>query len=325
MNYSSRFFLYAPFAVLLAVFAVIGLLWWQAARALEARLAAMLTREAMPGVTVRYREMTVGGFPFRLEAVFKGFSVSVATRDGPVVWRAEDFALHGLTYGRDETIYEAAGRQRLEWGHGRGLDFQTGSLHASAIRDAGGLVRFDLDLVALGSRAVTASRLQLHLRRGADGIDVAASGDGLRLARPGALGREIKTATLQGTVSVPRAFDGLRAGRARWQSALEAWRQGQGTLHLDALHAVADPLDVMGQGNIGFDAAHRLSGLIDFKLAGIADWLRRDAHGAFADAIRVRAANAGANEAGKLGIVLGARDGVAYLGEAPVDTVEPLY
>ena len=325
MTYSSRFFLYGPFALLLLLGAGAGVQWWRVTAALEARLEAMRTHEAMPGVTVRYGTLSVGGFPFNVDAVFGDLRVEVATPRGPIVWRAEHFASHALTYGRDETIFEAAGRQSLSWGAGRRLDFQTGSLHASAIRDAGGLARFDLDLVAFGSRLFTGSRLQLHLRRTKDTFDVAASGDDIRLPRPGALGDRLKTVMFRGSVSMPRAFDGLRAGRADWQGALDAWRQARGSLHVAPLEIASDTLDLMGQGRIGLDDAHRPAGLIDFKIAGIPEWLRREPKGAFADALRARAAAAGGNEAGKLGVVLGARDGIAYLGDAPLGPVAPLY
>lgn len=325
MNYSHRFFLYAPLGVLLLLGAWAGLRWWQVAGALEAQLHAMQTHDAMPGVTVRYRTLEIGGFPFNVDAVLGDFRVAVATAQGPVIWQAEHVALHALTYGRDETIFEAAGRQSLSWGKDRRLAFEAGSLHASAIRDIGGLTRFDLDLVAFGSARFTAARLQLHLRRAGDAFDAAASGDDVRLRRPGAFGDHLKTVMLQGSVSAPRAFDGLRAGRADWRAALEAWRKAQGVLRVEPLQVMSDTLDMMGHGAMRLDEAHRLAGLIDFKIAGLPDWLARNYHGAFADALRSRAAAAGTNDAGKMGVVLGAQDGIAYLGDTPLGMVEPLY
>ena len=321
MNYSSRFFLYAPFALLLLVAAGAGVNWYFAMRPLSRSLMAMQGGgEAVPGVKIGFKSMSIGGFPFRIDAVFDDFHVEVATGDGPIVWRAEHFALHRLAYGRDDTIFEAAGRQELDWGRHRRLPFQAGSLHASALRDAGGLKQFDLDLVAFGSRAFTASRMQLHGRRTGDGLDLFASADDLR-----GHGEQVKTAMLQASASAPRAFDGLRAGRVGWQRALEAWHQANGSLHIDALRIAADPLDAMGQGGIALDEAHRLSGLVDFKLAGMAEWLRQNRSGMLADALRARAAAAGGNDAGKMGIVLGVHDGIAYLGERPIGTVDRLY
>jgi hypothetical protein len=330
MNYSSRFFLYAPFGLLLLAALAMGGRWWVVAGALETRLDAMQPHEAMPGITVHYRTRSVGGFPFRLEAMLDDLSVSVATRDGPIVWRAEHFALHGLTYGRDELIFEAAGKQSLAWGKGHRLDFQTGSLHASAIQDEGGLARFDLDLVAFDSPALAAGRIQFHIRRSKDTLDIATSGEDVQLAPrlKGAFGDRISLVALQGDVSAPRAFDGLRAGRTDWQSALEAWRKAQGALHADPFEINWSMLDMLAHGRVGLDEARRPSGLLDFKITGMPDWLAHDPQvspGGFASALRDRAAQAGADEAGKMGVVLGVRDGIVYLGDTPVGTVEPVY
>lgn len=330
MTYSSRFFLYAPFGLLLLAALAMGARWWVVAGRLETRLDAMQRGEAMPGVSVHYGKRSVGGFPFRLEALLDDLSVTVKTADGPAVWRAEHFALHGLTYGRDELIFEAAGRQSLSWGHGHHLDFQTGSLHASAIRDAGGLARFDLDLVAFDSPALAAGRIQFHIRQAKTALDIAASGEDVQLApsQRGAFGDRISLAALQGDVSAPRAFDGLRAGRTDWQSALEAWRKAGGALHADPFEIKFSMLDMLAHGRIGLDEAKRVSGLLDVKVTGMPDWLAHDPQsrpGGFAAALRDRALKAGADQAGKMGMVLGARDGIIYLGDAPVGVAEPLY
>lgn len=330
MTYSSRFFLYAPFGLLLLAALAMGARWWVVAGRLETRLGAMQRGEAMPGVTVHYRTRSVGGFPFRLEGLLDDLSVTVETADGPIVWRAEHFALHGLTYGRDELIFEAAGRQSLEWGHGHRLDFQTGSLHASAIQDAGGLSRFDLDLVAFDSPALAAGRVQFHIRKGKTTLDIAASGEDVQIApgQRGAFGDRISLAALQGDLSAPRAFDGLRAGRADWQSALEAWRKAGGALHANPLELKFNTLDMLAHGRIGLDEARRLSGLLDVKVTGMPDWLAHAPQvrpGGFAAALRDRALKAGADGAGKMGVVLGAKDGIVYLGDQPVGVVGPVY
>lgn len=336
MNYSSRFFLYAPFALLLAVAAVVGAHWWVLEGALARRLDAMNARPAMPGVTIRFASRAIGGFPFRLDAVFRDFQVEVATGHGPAIWRAEHFALHALTYGRDETIFEAAGRQRLAWvdmaGRPHGLEFETGSLHASAIENAGGLSRFDLDLVGFGSAALTASRIQFHIRRDPAGdlLDVTASADDVDLSPSlrGAFGDAIKSVHLEGTIASATALDGLRAGRTDWRSALEAWRKASGTLHAEPFEIDWGRLDMSARGTVALDDLHRPQGLLDFKILGMADWLARNPPlrpSGVAAALRDRAAKAGSDAAGRMGAVLGARDGIVYLGDEPVATVAPLY
>ena len=67
------------------------------------------------------RRAAMSGFPFNLDVVFDGFpGVGRDRCMGRAVWRAEHFALHALTYGRDETIFEAAGKQSLAWTDGDG-------------------------------------------------------------------------------------------------------------------------------------------------------------------------------------------------------------
>jgi hypothetical protein len=334
MNYSSRFFLYAPFVLLLLIGAGCGVYWWSVAGALGRRLDALQTREAMPGVTVRYATRSINGFPFNLDVVFRDFRVTVETGHGPAVWRAENFALHALTYGRDESIFEAAGKQSLSWTDTRGrkhaFPFATGSLHASAIRDTVGLSRFDLDLVEFGSPALIATRLQLHLRHVANRFDIAASGDDVRLspALRSAFGDTIKAVVLQGTLTPAAAFERLRAGKSDWRSAVEAWREAPGMLRLEPLEMRWNELDMTGRGALSLDDGRRPEGIVDFKVTGVAAWL---AHSpamqpdGVAAGLRARVAAAGSDQAGRMGAVFGIKDSVVYLGDDPVGMAGPLY
>ncbi|MBV8976589.1 MAG: DUF2125 domain-containing protein [Alphaproteobacteria bacterium] len=330
MTYSHRFFLYAPIALLLLLAAAAGIRWWFVARSFEQHLDALQRTEAVPGVTIRYAARRIGGFPFRLEAVLDDVRVSLVTGEGPVTWRGEHLAVHGLTYGRDQYIFEAAGHQSLEWGRGHRLDFETGSLHASAVRKAGKLVQFDLDLVDFGSSAFTAGRLQFHVRRTATSLDVAASaGNVLLSARlAGAFGNRTRLAAFDGTLTAPECFDHLLAGRADFREVLDTWRHHGGGLDAEHLEIDSATVDMTGQGRVTLDDAHRPSGFVDLKIAGMSDWLARnelERPTGFAAALRARAAAAGANEAGKMGAVLGARDGIVYLGDRPAGFVAPLY
>jgi len=336
MNYSSRFFLYAPLALLLLIGAAFGAYWWRAANALEQRLDAMQAQEAMPGVSVRFATRSINGFPFNLDVVFTDFRVSIETGHGPFVWRAEHFALHALTYGADKTIFEAAGKQSFTWKDTEGqkhvIPFEAGSLHASAIRDAVGLSRFDLDLVGFGSPAFTAARLQFHIRHAADGksFDVFTSGDDVHLSPRlrGAFGDELKLIALQGSLTEASTFDVLRAGKSDWRTAVEAWRNAPGRLHLEPLEFHwANGIDMLGHGAMLLDGGRRPEGIVDFKITGMAGWLAHNppmAPDGFAAGLRDRASKAG-SEGGRMGAVFGIQDSVVYLGDDPIGTAEPLY
>jgi hypothetical protein len=338
MNYSSRFFLYTPLALLLLIGAGAGAHWYFVVRPLSHRLIAMEGgAEAAPGVKVGFGSMSISGFPFNLDVVFTDFRVSVETGHGPFVWRAENFALHALAYGADKTLFEAAGKQSFTWKDTEGqqhvLPFEAGALHASAIRDAGGLSRFDLDLVGFGSPALTAVRLQFHMRHAAGGktIDLFASGDDVHLSPRlrGAFGDALKSVALQGNVSQAAAFDALRAGNTDWRSALEVWRNAPGRIRVAPLELRwANGVDMMGHGAMSLDGGRRPEGIVDFKISGVAGWLARHpamSPDGFAAGLRDRATKAGSDEGGRMGVVFGIQDSVVYLGDDPIGMAEPLY
>ena len=335
MNYSSRFFLYAPFGLLLAVALGVAIHWSLAASALSAHLAAMNGREIAPGVTLRFESRTIAGFPFNLDTEFHGFSLRIATPHGPTEWRPEEFAMHSLPYGRDETIFEAAGTQELRWtkddGAKRALVFAAGSLHASVIEDRTGLVRFDLDLMGFGSRAFTAQRLQLHVRRTNDRWDLLAETDDIRFSqadRPD-LGDQIAAARLVGTLDKAEAFDALRAGAETWFGAAERWRRAGGTLHVDSCSLLWSELSISGNGRLMLDEAHRPQGVLGFEIAGFPRFLQRadkehlprGSNSGLASALLDRRADA----SGHANAILGLGNGIVRLGGEPADTLAPLY
>ncbi len=341
MKYSSRFFLYAPLALFLSLAVATGVYWWVVAGALSARLDAMNGHEAMPGVTVSFTSKSISGFPFNLDVVFADLRVRVKTPHGPASWSSEKFAMHGLTYGREQFIYEAAGRQALHWtdlaGKPHDMPFEVGGLHASTIVGARGLSRFDLDCIGFGSPALTAGRVQIHARivPGGATLDLFATADGVHLspALTSLFGPDITSVKLNASAAPARVFDGLRAGRTDWVSALETFRAANGALQVNDLEISWKGLGAMGKGRLALDAAHAVDGLLDFKIAGIETLLdaarRRGVRGnpndGIAAALLDRAAVGGSNAAGLLGAVVGFQGGIVTVGGEPATTEEPLY
>jgi hypothetical protein len=341
MTYSSRFFLYAPLALFLALALGAGTNWWIAANALSAKLNSLNGRPAMPGVTFSFSSKRIGGFPFNLDVVFRDFRIEVQTAHGPSSWNTKDFALHALAYGREQMIFEAAGKQLLTWtdlaGRHHLMPFEVGEWHASSLVDEHGLTRFDLDLVGFGSPAATAARIQLHARVNskANIVDVAGEADSLRPSAQMAslFGETIARARLSASATPSRAFASIRAGAASWESALESWRKNGGALHIDALDLAWDRFSTMGSGTLSLAATRSVAGFIDFKVSGIKTLIDSAAHShvsggahqGIAAALLVRAAKAGNNEAGLLGAVVGFHDGVISVGDVPATTEEPLY
>lgn len=235
MRYSSRFFLYAPLVLLLALAVLAGAHWWRVADALDTRLKALKGHEAVPGVTLDWSKVTISGFPFRLDLAFDGFSVKGQGAHGPFAWQAGKFAIHALTYGAEKDVFEAAGTQHLAWtgadGAAHRLDFLPGSLRASAVRDGRGLARFDVDIVELDGGDLSIGRAQFHMRRDPDGASIDLMAEGDLVKAPGPLGRAHALRLYQ-TVSHGAAFAALLRGDAAPAAAHAAWRQAGGAVAL---------------------------------------------------------------------------------------------
>lgn len=254
LNYSSRFWLFAPVVIFLALGAAAMAHWYVVAGALEKKLDAMNGHEAAPGFTLSFASKTVSGFPFNIDVVFEKFVVQGQGAHGPFRWTSEKFALHRLTYGRTQDIYEAAGNQTVSWtdGSGRrhGLNFLPATLHASAIADAEGLARFDLEAVDAGGHdsegvAFTAAAAQLHFRRDpkADAMDLQVSGTEIKTDGniAGLFGNHISHISLYATLSRGSAFQPLLAGKGTWAQAASYWRDQGG-------RTVMGPVEIKSTG-----------------------------------------------------------------------------
>jgi hypothetical protein len=221
MNYSSRFWLYAPTAAFLIIAAAVMAHWWVVAGAFEKKLAALKGKEAVPGITLDWKTAEVGGFPFRLDADFTGLKVTGAGAHGPFAWSSEKFALHTLAYNRAKTVYEAAGRQNLLWTDGQGaahaIAFLPGSLRASSVTRDKALVRADLDIANLAGGETRIGRFQLHMRRDPDGhsLDLMLDADVVNA---------IPKVQAYAVLSQGEAFAGLFKGAQSWPDAAKAWR-----------------------------------------------------------------------------------------------------
>jgi hypothetical protein len=341
MNPINRLFIYGPFVLFVLLATGLSVRWWYVADDFSRTLDKANGRQIAPGVTLHFGSKRIAGFPFRLDAVFKGFSIEVATPHGPSRWQSDDFALHRLTYGRGQMIFEAAGRQTLRWtrndGSSRSLALSVGSIHASAIESDDVLSRADIVIVGVVSAAFAAREIQLHLRhdpaRDALNLFVSANDIHLPAHSVSSFGDSISAVEVTTTLNPGKSFDGLRAGEAQWPNALDSWRQASGTAQLDDVLITFGRFSARGTGMLAIDANKRPEGIVDFKIAGISQFLseagKRGLGGGkgkgLGPALIDRAAKAGSDDMGRIGVVLGFKDGVAYLGDEAAGTVAPLY
>ena len=238
MNYTSRFWLYAPVCTFLTLAAIAMVHWWIVAGAFEKKLAALKGHQAVPGITLDWDKVEVGGFPFRLDADFSNFRVQGAGAHGPFAWKTENFALHTLSYSRAKVVYEAAGQQGASWTDGNGTvhstSFLPGSLRASSILDDRGLARADLDLVDLRAKDSTIGRFQFHMRRDPDCADL----DLMLRADAAGAPKEVQ---VYATLSRAGQLAPLLKGNTSWPQADANWRAQGGVARLSQV--VAPGLD----------------------------------------------------------------------------------
>jgi hypothetical protein len=330
MRYSSRFFLYAPVVMFVSLAGAVMVYWWIAAAALDKQLNAANGREVIPGVKLSFVSKKIAGFPFRLDTELEGLRIEVATTQGPLIWRTEHFASHALNYGRDQAIYEAAGRQEISWrddgGKQHDFSFVQGWLRASSIATNGALARFDLDIVEIASPDLGAGRIQFHLRRdpASDALDIAASGDTIKLAPDlqAGFGDTLSHLLLVGKLIPGQFFAPLLAGNSNWRHATEDWRAHGGVFSLDQLDVKWGKLTASGNGAVMLDPSHRLNGGLLLDVTGAKALNMPDGQKlafALGNVIAQKFAN------GTLTVTLAFNSGSASIGDQPAGYLGPLY
>ncbi|HEY1615063.1 MAG TPA: DUF2125 domain-containing protein [Rhizomicrobium sp.] len=278
MRYSSRFFLYAPFAILVALFGIAMLRWWSLAADWDSRLRRMNGHEIAPGIALRFESVAIGGFPFGLDLAFQGLRITVAAPRGPLVWYSPRLLSYSLTYGRDQKVFEASGGQDLSWSDPQGvrhdLRFDAASFRASALWRSQCLDRFDVDLLSPRSPAISGARVQLHARQAAmqNAIELSISADDIESTpgRPIGLGRMLRTFVFQGKLVPAAALRSLLCGTENWQDAAEAWRSKSGSLSVGKVAAQFDDLAVAGHGALVLDGRRRPAGALDVVVSELA-------------------------------------------------------
>jgi hypothetical protein len=192
----------------------------------------------------------------------------VAEVDGPVIWTSEDFALHELTYGRVQAIFEAAGRQSLSWTDAHGavhrFAFLPGTFRASSILQDGRLVRFDSEIIDLNADAFRTRSAQLHVRASTAGIDLYLSlGEAhVQGGYAAALGPDISNLIVNGTFDHSDKFQALLRGEQPPEAALEDWRAAGGVLTVKDMALAKGIGTAHFTGKLALDSNHDLIGAL---------------------------------------------------------------
>jgi hypothetical protein len=282
MSYSSRIFFYGPVGLLLLVVVLYSVFWRVQADTLAARLDRANGGEIIPGVVFAFAEKTIGGFPFRIDAVLSGVTFSHREPEGETAWRTEKLALHRLAYGQYRYIFEATGLQSIARPPltpgtvPRVLFVTPGLARASAILVRDRLARFDLDLVepqvkdatrgADPKRNLTGARAQLHLLSRPDGtIDMAIMVNNARIGTGYASGSEeilLTLMDLRAKLTQANLLDALRAGTMSLADAATAWRGAKGTIAVGNLALSWTDAHTDLKGDLSLDENGGLTGTL---------------------------------------------------------------
>ncbi len=332
MNYSHRAFLYGPVALLAIVALTVIAYWWHASNAVAQRLDAVNGHEVSPGIHFSFAHKTMSGFPFRVDGELDGLRIAIDTSHGPAVWTAEKFAFHSLTYGRTQLVFEAAGKQHIEWHRDNGqlhaYDFLPGSLRASAIMSGYRLARFDLDALNIDSADISAAEVQLHMRENPkfDGIDLFVTANGVHFApdEAPAFGPNMKHFAVNAMASPGSSFDGVLSGHGDWRAGASDWHKRHGGVLNNAVEVNWGLLDTTGKGALAVKELHRPVGEIRFAISDVPTLLQKLSKSDQQGLAQALYADASTHPSNDLNIALGFKDGVAYVGAIPADLLSPL-
>jgi len=224
-----------------------GFYWFHAQGLVRKSIEVWAEQRRAAGWRVAWGEMSVGGFPPRIEVRLD--APQVALPNG-AEWRADSLAAAASPFDLGHLHVAAPGHHAATLGTWR-AEAEFGALDADVTLDAAGRP-IELSAVAgsLRSAAGNAERVSLSVTPGQPDIAFAFAAIGVDLGEAALPVLDRRIARLEA------------AGRVRgvWPSgpalaALVAWSAAGGTIEIERLALEWEPLALEGDGTIAFDAA----------------------------------------------------------------------
>jgi hypothetical protein len=276
MSYSSRLYMYGPVGLLLLIVVLYAVFWRVQSDTLAARLERANGGEILPGVSFSFAQKLVGGFPFRLDVVLTDVAFTYRNGGTEADWRIDRLALHRLSYGRNQFIFEADGKESLAWKSSADAAPETVSLtpqvaRASAILADDRLIRFDADVwdprgTATDPRhvssAFSAARAQFHaLARRNNTVDVMMQ---IENGQSGANGAQAAVPQIDCRAEIDHAemLTGLERGNEAPATALQKWRDNLGVINVSSLSLNWPDAHAMLRGILTLNSQERLAGVL---------------------------------------------------------------
>lgn len=271
-----RMGLFLPYILLAIVVAAWSAGWFWIRGKAEREMDAWMAREAAAGRNWACQDRSVGGYPFRVE--LRCAAITLSRSDGS--FRLGPTTVVAQVYQPRLVIFESQGPFHAEQGDLTG-DASWSTLQGSFHGASEGFTRASLvvnepKVSVAGAEpqpvAITGKHLELHARPsparyesdGAVELNLQLSQAAIPLldaltgsgaAVDSSLDATVTRATVIGTGAVPRE--------------LERWRQAGGALELISLSLAKGDQRVQAKGVVALDEAHRPTGQIDLRAAGV--------------------------------------------------------
>ncbi|MEQ8283770.1 MAG: DUF2125 domain-containing protein [Parvibaculum sp.] len=349
-----RWHIYAPTIAIVIAVAIYAVYWTTVSREIRAALERF---EASPerGLVVGWRELSMGGFPYRIEARFVAPGAGAPATPEAWAWKGEAAEIALMPHNLRHVIVNLRGPQELRY---RDLSTNRAVENVLSWTMKGAWASYvDMPGAALGRIAVDienveaqhvrgvvaavarfdAARLQLHTRpaddaaSGTAGYDIALRGDGIALG----LGRHIPALghRIEKIAAQARARNLPRIERVSAVELLEDWRAADGTLAISDLVVKWGPLDMTAYGEVTLDAANRPEGRFDAEIADfeglldamVQDGLVREREARVALAGLVLVSQFQGSEPGRVRVPISMTGGKLYLGPLAIAQLSPLY
>jgi hypothetical protein len=268
-----RFWLYAPFVLLLVAAAAWSAGWVYLSGEAAKQMDAQVARFRAAGYDIAWRDRTIGGYPFRLDVTLTDARVRE-----PSGWALAAPRLEGEAFVHALRHWVFATPQGLTFTRPAGgpVEVKAALLHASlhdldkrppSFSFEGAKLRFTPAPGAQPFALSAADHVELHLRPGPDDQGaVLFKLDGGKARLSGLFAR------MAGDKPVSIVWDSLLTRMsgfqgATWHDAARAWSQGGGTIHVRQAGITAgDALIGAQSGTLTLDTDGRLSGAVDVTL-----------------------------------------------------------
>jgi hypothetical protein len=274
----SRFWLYAPYALVLVLLAGWAGFWFIVKNRVAAGVDGWMMREAELGRDWTCTRRSIAGFPFRIEV--KCDEVKLVRRNDPTAPAVtlDQLLVVAQVYDPRHIIAESPGPLIGAWADGRKAQVSWDKMQMSLRSSSNGFERASLvadkpSLVTTGIEAesVRAGRSEIHLRpspsRAAEqAFDLTFDVTGLASATLDQLAGSTDAANVKLRATATRTST-LAGGIT--PATIEAWRSAGGVVELPSFGLMKGKAVLEGSGWFSFDELRRLKGRIDASQSGI--------------------------------------------------------